>query len=487
MILDLHRQGLSVSAIARRTGRDPKTVRKYIERGLDLRPMDHASRVRPATRPLLDYLRERMTAFPDLTGSRLTREIRERGYTGAYTAVKRFLRAIRPAAPAPSRFASRRRPASRPRSTSPASCRLHGRAGRHRGSSGCSRWCSATPALHLGPLRPASGSADAAALSHGGLRGDRRRAARDPLRPHEDGGDRRGRRGPHRLQPLAARSGPALRLPAQSLPARTGPRPRARSSGRSAISARTSSWPARFRNLDDLNAQLQDWLDTVANVRAARHDAADRLGGLCRRAARSAAAAAGTLRCRSQARTPRQPRRARLVGGNYLQRSRPHPRASSRCISLPDVIRILDERPSGRHPSGPGGPAPAPDRSGPSAGRSRAQHRRGHATTPLSIGRAGDHVARRSLAFYRRSADSWPRTGEPRMTGPRRHSATLDSIRRSLVGLRMPRALEVLDATVRRIEQGEIDGDRGARSPARRGTDPAREPPHQDRAAGWRG
>lgn len=28
MILELHRQGLSVTAIARRTGRDPKTVRK---------------------------------------------------------------------------------------------------------------------------------------------------------------------------------------------------------------------------------------------------------------------------------------------------------------------------------------------------------------------------------------------------------------------------------------------------------------------------
>jgi DNA replication protein DnaC len=35
---------------------------------------------------------------------------------------------------------------------------------------------------------------------------------------------------------------------------------------------------------------------------------------------------------------------------------------------------------------------------------------------------------------------------------------TIDSIKRSLVGLRMPRALEVLDATLRRIEQGEIDG-----------------------------
>ena len=35
---------------------------------------------------------------------------------------------------------------------------------------------------------------------------------------------------------------------------------------------------------------------------------------------------------------------------------------------------------------------------------------------------------------------------------------TIDSIKNSLVALRMPRALEVLDATMRRIEQGEIDG-----------------------------
>ena len=35
MILDLHRQGLGVSAIARRTGLNRKTVRKYIESGLE--------------------------------------------------------------------------------------------------------------------------------------------------------------------------------------------------------------------------------------------------------------------------------------------------------------------------------------------------------------------------------------------------------------------------------------------------------------------
>jgi DNA replication protein DnaC len=41
------------------------------------------------------------------------------------------------------------------------------------------------------------------------------------------------------------------------------------------------------------------------------------------------------------------------------------------------------------------------------------------------------------------------------MTGS---ATTLESIRKSLVGLRMPRALEMLDATLRRIEQGEIHG-----------------------------
>ena len=35
MILELHRQGLTVSAIARQLGMDRKTVRRYIARGLE--------------------------------------------------------------------------------------------------------------------------------------------------------------------------------------------------------------------------------------------------------------------------------------------------------------------------------------------------------------------------------------------------------------------------------------------------------------------
>jgi transposase len=97
MILELHRQGLSVTATARRIGRDPKTVRKYIERGIEAPAYGSRSVSRPSKlAPYMTFLRERVTAFPELTAARLTREIREMGYTGAYTAVKRYLAAIRP-------------------------------------------------------------------------------------------------------------------------------------------------------------------------------------------------------------------------------------------------------------------------------------------------------------------------------------------------------------------------------------------------------
>jgi transposase-like protein len=83
MILELHRQGVSVSAIARQVGLDRKTVHKYIERGLEPpaygpRP-PRASKVTPFSR----YLGERLAAFPQLTGRRLHRELRELGVSVA--------------------------------------------------------------------------------------------------------------------------------------------------------------------------------------------------------------------------------------------------------------------------------------------------------------------------------------------------------------------------------------------------------------------
>lgn len=96
MILDLHRQGLSVSAISRRCGLDRKTVRKYIAEGLIV--PGYAPRLpRPqVTDPYRDYLRERVQHFPGLSAVRLVREVRALGYGGGYTAVKDVVRQLRP-------------------------------------------------------------------------------------------------------------------------------------------------------------------------------------------------------------------------------------------------------------------------------------------------------------------------------------------------------------------------------------------------------
>lgn len=98
VILDLHRQGLSVSAIARACGLDRKTVRRYIERGLEP-PAYGPRQPRPTLLdPFTGYLRERVSSYPALTGTRLLRELKERGYRGGYTMVTDYLREVRPAA-----------------------------------------------------------------------------------------------------------------------------------------------------------------------------------------------------------------------------------------------------------------------------------------------------------------------------------------------------------------------------------------------------
>ena len=100
VILELHQQGMTVSAIARRTGLHRSTVARYIARGIE--PPIYGPRPPRPTKlaPFERYLRERIAAVPELTGSRLYREIRELGYRGGYTVVKDFLRQVRPRAAA---------------------------------------------------------------------------------------------------------------------------------------------------------------------------------------------------------------------------------------------------------------------------------------------------------------------------------------------------------------------------------------------------
>jgi hypothetical protein len=70
MILELHRQGLKVAAIARQLGIDRKTVRKYISRGLEPPTYGPRPHRQKSTDPFLPYLRERLGR--DLRAARLT-------------------------------------------------------------------------------------------------------------------------------------------------------------------------------------------------------------------------------------------------------------------------------------------------------------------------------------------------------------------------------------------------------------------------------
>ncbi len=95
-ILDLHRQGLSIAAIARQLNVDRKTVRRRIAGGLE--PPVYGPRApRPTIiDPFKPYLGERVSAYPGLTAVRLWRELRDRGYHGSYSIVRDCVRELRP-------------------------------------------------------------------------------------------------------------------------------------------------------------------------------------------------------------------------------------------------------------------------------------------------------------------------------------------------------------------------------------------------------
>jgi hypothetical protein len=153
-----------------------------------------------------------------------------------------------------------------------------------------------------------------------------------------------------------------------------------------------------FRDLDDLNAQLQDWLDTVANVRL--HATTQRIV--------SEAFAAERLDLQRLPATPfdallKLERRVSheglvSIGGNYYS----VPDRTRRVVEvhqLPDVIRILDGgRLVATHPILEGRRQYRIDPGHRQGAAARAM-RRGYENT-VTIGRRGDHVARRSLAFY---------------------------------------------------------------------------------------
>jgi transposase len=94
MMREMHNQGLSISEIARRTGRDRKTVRKVLEGTLV--PAQKARRRRKRKiDPYVPYLLKRIERGV-LNARKLYQEIQERGYEGKETQVRAFVQPHRP-------------------------------------------------------------------------------------------------------------------------------------------------------------------------------------------------------------------------------------------------------------------------------------------------------------------------------------------------------------------------------------------------------
>jgi transposase len=98
MIKHMHRQGVPKARIAREMGLDPRTVDRAINS--DEHPERKKTSRSSILDPYKDYIRQRLNRY-DLTGTRILREIKERGYPGSYTIVKDFVREVKGAKPKP--------------------------------------------------------------------------------------------------------------------------------------------------------------------------------------------------------------------------------------------------------------------------------------------------------------------------------------------------------------------------------------------------
>ena len=84
MIRDLYRKGVSISEIARRTGRDRKTIRKIISGELMPKPTRRQRKQATKLAPYEGYLKQRIGEGV-LNTRKLLRELKDRGYRGGLT------------------------------------------------------------------------------------------------------------------------------------------------------------------------------------------------------------------------------------------------------------------------------------------------------------------------------------------------------------------------------------------------------------------
>ncbi len=92
MIKSMREQEMSISEIARRTGVSRKTVRKYT--GMDKRGRYSRKGRQSVISPYTEYVKGRIDKY-NLSAVRIYEELREKGYPGSYTTVKRLCRELR--------------------------------------------------------------------------------------------------------------------------------------------------------------------------------------------------------------------------------------------------------------------------------------------------------------------------------------------------------------------------------------------------------
>jgi transposase len=363
MILDLHRQGLTVSAIARELGIDRKTVRKCITRGLE--PPAYGPR-KPRQRviePFVPYLRERVMAYPGLTGRRLWRELRERGYRGGYTAVTDQLRQLRPAPLAPFEVRFETPPGAQAQvdfaqfqvvfTDEPAVTRI---VWLFSLVLGFSRLIWGRFVLHQ-DMQTVLRCHMAAFAAIGGVPGEILYDRMKTIVIGETAGSIVYNRAlidfarHYSFQPKACRPYRAKTKGKVERPYRY---------------IREDFFLARsFRNLDDLNAQLQHWLDTVANPRV--HATTQRVVNEAFAEEKPHLKTLPLLPFRSVLKLERRVSHEGMVsvGGNLYSVLDATRKRIVEVHTLADEVRILEDGPD-RQPSGPGGPPSAPCRPQPS-------------------------------------------------------------------------------------------------------------------------
>ena len=96
-------RGVSKAALARRFGVSRRTIHEWIETGQldrDLSSGNSAYSPRPPVPHKLDpytgIIDSRLEEFPELSAQRLFDEVRAAGYTGGYSRVRDYARAVRP-------------------------------------------------------------------------------------------------------------------------------------------------------------------------------------------------------------------------------------------------------------------------------------------------------------------------------------------------------------------------------------------------------